>query len=94
MEVDHHKAETKLKDCERKASKAIVREIDANEKFSAEAAPDFVWISLTAVVRTPCHMEHKACRICRSGALTLEEKAFERKYGDKVPVSSCLQSLC
>jgi hypothetical protein len=43
--MDHHKAETKLKDCERKASKAIVREIDANEKFSAEAAPDFVWIS-------------------------------------------------
>ena len=39
--MDHHKAETKLKDCERKASKAIVREIDANEKFSAEAAPDF-----------------------------------------------------
>lgn len=31
-------AESKLKDCERKASKAIVHEIDANEKLSQEAA--------------------------------------------------------
>ena len=91
MLMDHHKAETKLKDCERKASKAIVREIDANEKFSAEATPDLLWISF------PCSytMPHGIQKLmdCRSGALTLEEKAFERKYGDKVPVSLCLQRL-
>ena len=34
---NHFKAEAKLKESERKASKAIVREIDANEKFTAEA---------------------------------------------------------